>query len=238
MVGKVYLSVVEYYDSKTKTTRKKGRPVLVVAGPRNNDYTVLPISTIKRREHLDSDYDIPIETNIRAGLALSEECFIRTHKQTTVHMGALIKQKGDMKNDYPDLYLTALQKWKSFSAILWTMRFEISSPGLWPGDFFILGWVFFNPPSSGWNCLWREVYKPRSWRFLASNSSAVIIPSSNSFLNFMISSAELADVSRLWCSGLEVIWSSKERIFSAVSLQERYSIPLRLVSDTKIGISI
>lgn len=43
MVGKVYLSVVEYYDSKTKTTRKKGRPVLVVAGPRNNDYTVLPI---------------------------------------------------------------------------------------------------------------------------------------------------------------------------------------------------
>ena len=83
MVGKVYLSVVEYYDSKTKTTRKKGRPVLVVAGPRNNDYTVLPISTIKRREHLDSDYDIPIETNIRAGLALSEECFIRTHKQTT-----------------------------------------------------------------------------------------------------------------------------------------------------------
>ena len=114
MVGKVYLSVVEYYDSKTKTTRKKGRPVLVVAGPRNNDYTVLPISTIKRREHLDSDYDIPIETNIRAGLALSEECFIRTHKQTTVHMGALIKQKGDMKNDYPDLYLTTLQKMEKF----------------------------------------------------------------------------------------------------------------------------
>lgn len=51
MVGKVYLSVVEYYDSKTKITRKKGRPVLVVAGPRNNDYTVLPISTIKRREN-------------------------------------------------------------------------------------------------------------------------------------------------------------------------------------------
>ena len=114
LVGKVYLSVVEYYDSKTKTTRKKGRPVFVVAGPRNNDYTVLPISTIKRREHLDSDYDIPIETNIRAGLALSEECFIRTHKQTTVHMGALIKQKGDMKNDYPDLYLTALQKMEEF----------------------------------------------------------------------------------------------------------------------------
>ena len=48
MVGKVYLSVVEYYDSKTKTTRKKGRPVLVVAGPRNNDYTVLPISTDRK----------------------------------------------------------------------------------------------------------------------------------------------------------------------------------------------
>ena len=29
-------------------------------------------------------------------------------------MGALIKQKGDMKNDYPDLYLTALQKMEEF----------------------------------------------------------------------------------------------------------------------------
>ena len=67
MVGKVYLSVVEYYDSKTKTTRKKGRPVLVVAGPRNNDYTVLPISTIKRREHLDSDYPHRNEHQGRAG---------------------------------------------------------------------------------------------------------------------------------------------------------------------------
>ena len=143
MVGKVYLSVVEYYDSKTKTTRKKGRPVLVVAGPRNNDYTVLPISTIKRREHLDSDYDIPIETNIRAGLALSEECFIRTHKQTTVHMGALIKQKGDMKNDYPDLLSNrSAKKWKSFSAILWTMRFEISSRPV-AGDFFLY-WAGFS----------------------------------------------------------------------------------------------
>ncbi len=61
MIGKVCQSVVNYFDSKTRTTRRKGRPVLVVGGPRNNDYTILPISTIKNRDNLDEEYDILID---------------------------------------------------------------------------------------------------------------------------------------------------------------------------------
>lgn len=114
MIGKVYLSVVNYYDSKTHTTRRKGRPVLIVAGPRNNDYTVLPISTIKNRQNLDPDYDVLIDPSARASLSLADECFIRTHKQTTVHEGALIKEKGDMKKNQEDLYLTALEKMEDY----------------------------------------------------------------------------------------------------------------------------
>lgn len=114
MIGKVYLSVVNYYDNHTRTTRRKGRPVLIVAGPRNHDYTVLPISTIKNRQNLDPDYDILIDAGARACLSLSDECFIRTHKQTTVHEGELIKEKGDMKRDQEDLYLKALEKMEDY----------------------------------------------------------------------------------------------------------------------------
>lgn len=81
MIGKVYQSVVDFYDLKTQTTRKKVRPVLVISGPRNNDYTVLPISTISNRIHVDPQYDILIEAQKRSILGLGRECFIRTHKQ-------------------------------------------------------------------------------------------------------------------------------------------------------------
>lgn len=114
MIGKVYMSVVDYYDSKTKTTRKKGRPVLIVAGPRNDDYTVLPISTIKNRANLDPDFDILIDPAARAKLSLQQECFVRTHKQMSLHMNTLIKQIGDMKNDEANLYLEALAKMEEF----------------------------------------------------------------------------------------------------------------------------
>lgn len=114
LIGKVYLSVVNYYDSKTHTTRRKGRPVLIVAGPRNNDYTVLPISTVKNRQNLDPDFDLLIDPPARALLSLTDECFIRTHKQTTVHDGSLIKEKGDMKRDLQDLFLKALEKMEAY----------------------------------------------------------------------------------------------------------------------------
>ena len=116
MIGKVYLTYVDYYDAKTKTTRKKARPVLVVSGPRNDDYTVLPISTISKRQNLDSDYDILVDAAERTVLSLDKECFIRTHKQTPMHQAQLIKCLGDMRTDLPDLYLDAISRMEQFQA--------------------------------------------------------------------------------------------------------------------------
>lgn len=120
MIGKVYQSVVNFYDSKTKTTQRKGRPVLVVAGPRNNDYTVLPISTIPNRHNLDADFDVLIGPAERSMLKLPKECFVRTHKQTTLHAAELVTEKGDMKKDLEGLYLLVLQKMEEYQNIIMT----------------------------------------------------------------------------------------------------------------------
>ena len=114
MIGKVYQSVVDFYDLKTRSTRKKVRPVLIVGGPRNNDYIVLPISTVSKRENLDADYDILIDEAERGVLHLSQECYIRAHKQMPIHQAQLVRRKGDMKADLPDLYLLALEKMERF----------------------------------------------------------------------------------------------------------------------------
>lgn len=118
MIGEVHLSVVNFYDSSTRTTRRKTRPVLIVGGPRNNDYTILPISTITRRENVDKTYDIPISPSDRAILSLDRECFIRTHKQSPAHQAEIGKKLSDMKADLPDLYMDALTKMEQFQKSL------------------------------------------------------------------------------------------------------------------------
>lgn len=114
MIGKVYLSVVDFYSRKLQAVSKKARPVLIVGGPNENDYIVLPISTITRRENLNPCYDILISPEQRTILNLPRECFIRTHKQMTVHSASLLKLKGDMKSDIPDLYLDAVAMMEKF----------------------------------------------------------------------------------------------------------------------------
>ena len=44
--GKVYLFSMQFYDVKSGMMAFKARPALIIYGPRNNDYTVLPVSTI------------------------------------------------------------------------------------------------------------------------------------------------------------------------------------------------
>lgn len=114
MIGKVYLSQVDFYDVRIKAMGRKARPVLIVGGPYENDYIVLPISTISRRENLNPHYDLPISPQERMTLNLTRECFIRTHKQMTVHRAALIKELGDMKQLIPELYLKTIAKMEEF----------------------------------------------------------------------------------------------------------------------------
>lgn len=61
MIGLLYISVTQFYDiSKHKLSFKK-RPVLIISEPRNNDYIVLPLSTISNSSNIDNEYDIKID---------------------------------------------------------------------------------------------------------------------------------------------------------------------------------
>ena len=115
MIGKIYSSVIPFYDSVKQTNSYKKRPVLIIGGPRNNDYTVLPISTVTRKVNLDADYDIEVEPEKYPLLHLNKTSYIRTHKQTTVHKASLTTEIGNLKECYEDLYLEVLGKLEEFN---------------------------------------------------------------------------------------------------------------------------
>lgn len=50
MIGKLYTCIVEYYNTKEHRLAWKSRPILIIGEPRNNDYTVLPVSTISEKK--------------------------------------------------------------------------------------------------------------------------------------------------------------------------------------------
>lgn len=117
MIGKIYSTVFPYYDSKTQKNSFKKRPVLIIGGPRNNDYTVLPISTVTKKANLDSEYDLEINPANYPLLHLDKLSYVRVHKQTTVHKVSLTSLIGDMKTEYADLYLSVLEKLEEFNNI-------------------------------------------------------------------------------------------------------------------------
>lgn len=115
MIGKIYSSVIPFYDSVKRANSYKKRPVLIIGGPRNNDFTVLPISTVTNKANLDADYDIEVDPQKYPLLNLNKICYVRTHKQTTVHRASLTTQIGNMRDDYEDLYLDVLGKLEEFN---------------------------------------------------------------------------------------------------------------------------
>lgn len=120
MIGKIYRSITDYYDLPTNTTKKKSRPVLILSNPRNNDYTVLPLSTIGRRENVDLEYDIKLDPTLFPKLRLNKVSYIRTHKRLVVHRASLdiTSSLGDIKTDYPDLYLEIIEKMMNYNNII------------------------------------------------------------------------------------------------------------------------
>lgn len=115
MIGKIYSSITPYYDRAQNRNSFKKRPVLVISGPRNNDYTVLPISTVSIQSNLDSEYDVKLDPTMYPQLNLNRISYVRTHKQTTVHKASLTTEISDFRNVYEDLYLTILEKLEKFN---------------------------------------------------------------------------------------------------------------------------
>ena len=118
MIGKIYWSVFPYFDMKTRQNRFKKRPVLIIAGPHNNDYTVLPVSSVSIRSNLHPKFDIILDPVAYPELRLSKTCYLRTHKQTIVHQAELTNLIGDLKHDYPDTYLKALELLEEFNSLV------------------------------------------------------------------------------------------------------------------------
>lgn len=118
MIGWVCYSTTPYYDVVTRRNSFKQRPVLVIGGLLNNDYTVLPISTISKRENRHPFYDVEVDPIYYPRLRLNKVSFVRTHKQTVIHRAAIIHQISDLKNEYPELYGDILEKLSEYNKIL------------------------------------------------------------------------------------------------------------------------
>lgn len=116
MIGKICTSMTEFFDTKTQTTKIKSRPVLVLDNTRNNDYTVLPISTITIKANIDACYDVKIDPLIYPKLKLKKISYVRTHKRTYIHQASIDRNNiiGDLKKDYEELFLEILEKVQKF----------------------------------------------------------------------------------------------------------------------------
>lgn len=116
MIGKIYSSTTPYYDLKSKTNKFKKRPVLVIGNADKKDLTVLPISTVTKKENLHKNYDIEITPSEYPKLNLKKTSYIRTHKQTVVHISSIKEPEiSDLKSEYPDLFLSVLEKLEDFN---------------------------------------------------------------------------------------------------------------------------
>ena len=114
MIGKIYSSVVPFYDRAANRNSFKKRPVLILSLTKNNDYAVLPVSTISDPKNRDPEFDIEVKKADYPLLNLDKDSYIRTHKQTTIHRASVTKEISDLKSTYEDLYLTVLSKLDDF----------------------------------------------------------------------------------------------------------------------------
>lgn len=116
MIGYIYTTTCKYYDNKQHRLAIKSRPVLIIGGPRNNDYTVLPISSVSIKANIDAKYDIKIDPTSYPHLNLTKTSYIRTHKVFAVHKAELYKEICNLKQLEPNLYRLVIEKFKQWSA--------------------------------------------------------------------------------------------------------------------------
>lgn len=114
MIGKAYISIFQFYNNQTHKMEFKSRPVLIVGQADHMDYVVLPISRVTNHANLDPYFDIPIAPNTVPLMKLKQRSYIRTHKQTVIHLGELTKEIVDFKSEYTDIYINVLAKIEEF----------------------------------------------------------------------------------------------------------------------------
>lgn len=115
MIGKICIAIFPFYDIKSKKNLYKQRPVLIIGEAINNDYTILPVSTITKKENIDIYYDIAIDPKKYPKLNLDKYSYIRTHKQTVIYKDMIKGEISDLKEEYLEIYSDILNKLKEFN---------------------------------------------------------------------------------------------------------------------------
>lgn len=80
----------------------------------SSDYVILPISRVTNRENLDDYYDVSIEPNDVPLMNLKQCSYVRTHKQSVVHKGELIKEIVNFRQEYEEVYFDIISKVEEF----------------------------------------------------------------------------------------------------------------------------
>lgn len=114
MVGKAYVSTFQFYDSRTQKMSFKSRPVLIIGQADATDYVILPISRVTNQNNLDTYYDVRLEPTSVPLMNLTQTSYVRTHKQSVVHLGELTREIVDFKTEYEDVYIEILSKVEEF----------------------------------------------------------------------------------------------------------------------------
>ncbi len=112
MIGKVYKSIVPYYDRANRRQSFKSRPCLIIGQADAGDYVVLPISSISDKSKVDPTYDISLDCS--AFTFLHKNSYLRTHKQTVVNISLLKDQLVDFKSVYEETFLECIIKVEAF----------------------------------------------------------------------------------------------------------------------------
>ena len=92
----------------------KNRPVLIVGQADSSDYIILPVSRITNQGNVDSYYDVSIEPADVPLMNLTQRSYIRSHKQSVVHLGELTREIVDFRKEYEDIYLDVISKMEEF----------------------------------------------------------------------------------------------------------------------------
>lgn len=115
MIGEIRWALTPFYDRVAQCNSFKKRPALLLAKADQDDFVALPVSRITRQQYINSVYDIKVDPAQYPKLELTAISYVRTHKQTIIHAGEIDGYIGNIKDDYPDLYLDILEKREKFS---------------------------------------------------------------------------------------------------------------------------
>lgn len=125
LINKIVYTSFPYFDIHSKKKKYKSRPVLIIGAEKKKfecDLTMLPISSVSKKEHLNSNFDINIGLKECPDLKCitQDECYVRTHKQSTVHSKDIITSKkfDDLEVEYSEKIVGIKEKLQEFNRTL------------------------------------------------------------------------------------------------------------------------